>query len=142
MPSFGKPDLLSYMRSHRLGVVSTLAKDGAPQSALVGIATADDFRVIFDTVAQSRKHANMVRDARASLVLAGPAERTLQFEGACTQIPKQGSEGAELREAYYRAWPDGRDRLSWNGLVYWCVRPKWARYSDFDRGPLIAEFEW
>jgi hypothetical protein len=142
MTAFGKPELLPYMRSARLGVVSSLAPGGAPQSALVGIATTDDFEIVFDTVATSRKHANMLADNRVSLVIAGPAEQTLQLDGHCAEVPVNGTTGADFREAYYRAWPDGRDRLAWPGIAYWRISPKWARYSDFDRGPLIAEFRW
>jgi len=142
MSGFGRPELLAYMRSHKLAVVSSLAKEGAPQSALVGVATTDDLEIVFDTVDKSRKHANMVRDRRVSVAFSGPAEQTLQCEGICAPVPVQGNDGAHYRETYYRAWPDGRARLSWEGLVYWRIEPKWARYSDFDRGPLIVEFRW
>ena len=30
---------------------------------------------------------------------------------------------------------DGRDRLSWPGLIHVRVRPTWIRYSDFNRQP-------
>ncbi|MDX1983151.1 MAG: hypothetical protein SFV51_22960 [Bryobacteraceae bacterium] len=44
------------------------------------------------------------------------------------------------REVYFRARPDGPDRLSWPGIVYFAVRPKWIRYSDFAVDPpLIHE---
>ena len=55
-------------------------------------------------------------------------------------MPVSAPEGAALREAYYLSWPDGRARLSWPNLSYWCVAPVWARYSDFDRGPLVVHF--
>jgi len=140
---FGKQDLLEYLKAAKLAVVSTVTSDGSPQSALVGIATSNVFEIVFDTVATSRKHANLVRDPRISLVVSGPDEKTLQCEGFAFQIPTFGPEGAELRKTYYRAWPDGRARLDWAGLAYWCIRPRWARYSDFDANPpLVEEFTW
>jgi hypothetical protein len=130
------------MRSHRLGVVSSIGPDGAPQSALVGIATTTEFDVVFDTVSDSRKHANLMRDPRASLVLSGPGEQTLQLEGIGRGVSVSAAADARWRGIYYDVWPDGRDRLRWPKLAYWRIAPRWARFSDFARGPLIIEFTW
>jgi hypothetical protein len=140
--SFGKDELLAYMLGHRLAVVSTIGGRGSPESALVGIAVTPHHDVIFDTVTDSRKHGNLVRDCRASLVFSGPGEKTLQFEGVARALAVTGSADAELRDIYYSVWPDGRDRLRWPTLSYWCISPRWARYSDFDAGPLVKTFDW
>lgn len=137
---FEAGDLLAYMGGHRLAVLSTLGPSGEPQSALVGIAVSRRAEIVFDTVTTSRKHANLRRNPRVALVFSGPLERTLQIEGLARPLAVSGDRDAALREAYYAAWPDGRDRLAWPTLAYWCVTPTWARYSDFDRGPLIATF--
>jgi hypothetical protein len=139
---FRKTELLNYMRGHRLAVVSSIGPRGEPQAALVGIAVSPLCEVIFDTVEDSRKHANLLRDPRASLVFTGPAEKTLQLEGIARPVPVSGAQDTDLRSIYYEAWPDGRDRLSWPMLAYWCIAPQWARYSDFLSGPLIQEFRW
>jgi hypothetical protein len=140
--AFGKSDLLIYMRSHRLIVVSSIGERGEPQSALVGIAVTKDHEVIFDTVSDSRKHRNLVRDPRASLVFSGPAEKTLQFEGVARPLAVRGDADAQLRDIYCAAWPDGRERLTWPAISYWCISPRWARYSDYEAGPLIQTFDW
>jgi hypothetical protein len=37
-------------------------------------------------------------------------------------------------------FPDGRERLTWPGLIHVRVRPRWLRYSDFSSNPpLIVE---
>lgn len=113
---FTKADLLDYMRGRQLAVVSSIGPRGEPQAALAGIAVSPRCEVIFDTVADSRKHANLLRDPRASLVLTGPAEKTLQLEGTTRPIPVSGTQDAELRSIYYEAWPDGRSHLSWPKL--------------------------
>lgn len=132
-------ELLAYMRGHQLAVVSTLGADGGPQSALVGIATTDDFQIMFDTVSTSRKHFNLLRDTRISVTFSGPGERTLQYEGVATPVSVSGAQDGAFREAYYLAWPDGRNRLAWAGLAYWRIMPRWLRFTDYDRGPLIFE---
>lgn len=140
--AFGKGELLDYMRSHKLVVVGSLAKDGRPQSALVGVAVTLRHEVIFDTVSDSRKHANLERDGRASIVFSGADEKTLQMEGSARLLALHDAADAALREIYYAVWPDGRARLAWPKIAYWCVRPTWARYSDFAAGPLIQTFDW
>lgn len=139
---FGKDELLDYMRGHRLAVVSSLGPRGEAQSALVGIAVSARHEVIFDTTTDTRKHGNLARDPRASIVLTGPGEQTLQLEGRARPVAVDGRADAALRAVYYATWPDGHDRLKWPNLAYWCIAPTWARYSDFGRGPLIREFHW
>jgi len=138
--TFSSAELLEYLRRSKLATVSTLGPDGSPQSALVGVGVTNDLRIVFDTISTSRKHRNLTRDPRIALVVAGPNEQTLQYEGLAFPVPTSGREGVELREAYYLSWPDGRARSGWANLSYWCISPTWARYSDFDRGPLIVHF--
>ncbi|HVZ92729.1 MAG TPA: pyridoxamine 5'-phosphate oxidase family protein [Rhizomicrobium sp.] len=142
MNGFGLPELLAYMRSHRLAVVATIGADLKPQSALVGIAVTQTFELVFDTLSGTRKHANLLARPHIAVVYSGPGEQTLQFEGVAFPISLADESDSSYRAAYYSAWPDGRERLSWKGLAYWGVRPIWARYSDFDKGPLIREFRW
>ncbi len=134
-----KTELLSYMRSHRLAVIGTAGPNG-PQGALVGIAVTDCLQIVFDTASDSRKHRNLQGDARIAVTFSGPGEQTLQVQGRAHAVSVTGEADALYREAYYSFWPDGRERLKWPNIAYWRIEPSWARYSDFDRGPLIVEF--
>jgi general stress protein 26 len=109
---------------------------------LVGIAVTSTHDVIFDTVSDSRKHRNLMRDPRASIVFTGPREKTLQLEGTARSLSPAADADGHLREIYYAAWPDGRERLRWPNISYWCVSPRWARYSDFEAEPLVQTFSW
>ena len=131
--------LLDYMRTQRLAVVSSISADGAPQSALVGVAVTDDLEIVFDTVATSRKHKNLLSDGRAAVTFGGPGEQTLQLEGLARVVHAHDEGDGAYRETYYAAWPDGRDRRTWPNIAYWRITPMWVRYSDYDRGPLILE---
>jgi len=132
-------DLLSYMRGHRLAVVSSVDAAGQPQGALIGVGVTDRFDIVFDTVNSSRKHANLLADPRAAVTFSGPGERTLQFEGVARPVSTTDPADAVWLEAYYAAWPDGPDRLACKGLVYWRIEARWLRFSDYDAGPLIFE---
>ena len=140
--ALGRPELLAYMRQHKLAVVATIGAEGGPQAAVVGVGITEELEVIFDTLSTTRKHANLLRDRRIAVTFNGPGEKTLQYEGAAVLISTTDDADRRCLEAYYAAWPDGRRRAAWPNLVYWRVVPRWVRYSDYDRGPLIVEFEF
>lgn len=136
-------DLLEFLRSQRLAVEATESHDAAPQAALVGIAVTDRLEVVFDTLETTRKVRNLRQSPRIAFVIGGwvPGdERTVQFEGIA-DIPT-GFERDRIKTAYFAAWPDGRAREQWPGLIYIRARPTWIRFSDFNRNPPeIVEFD-
>lgn len=133
-----KPELFEFLSKRRLGVLSSIAADGTPQSALVGIAVTPELEIIFDTVKSSRKYRNLTANPAACFVIGWEGEVTVQYEGVA--LEPVGAELERYREMYFKTWPDGRERLSWAGIVHLVVRPTWLRYSDFDiRPPRIEE---
>jgi general stress protein 26 len=135
-------DLLAFMRTHRVGVQASVSGTAAAQAAVVGIAITDRFEVVFDTLDSSRKALNLRANPSIALVMGGlmPGdERTVQYEGVA-DLPG-GEELERLKQVYYAVYPDGPSRLSWPGLTYVRVQPRWIRYSDFGQPtPLIVEF--
>ena len=122
-------------------MLSSNGPSGTPQSALVGFAATEDLEIIFDTVKSSRKYANLIARPACSFVFGWAGEQTVQYEGTAEELG--GTELQRYQQIYFRAWPDGPARLSWPGIVYFVVRPKWVRYSDFDQSPpLIQEFRF
>lgn len=132
-------DVRSFLRSHRWAVEASVSEDGSPQSALVGFATTEDLEVVFDTVNDTRKVANLKRNPKIALVIGGwidGDERTMQCEGYA-DFP-EGEELTRLQQAYFDAFPEGRERRSWPGITYVRVRLTWLRYSDFNVSPPIV----
>jgi pyridoxine/pyridoxamine 5'-phosphate oxidase len=127
----------AFMSRHQYAVVSSLSASGTPQSALVGIATTPDLEIVFDTVKTSRKYSNLIERPACSLVVGWSGEQTVQFEGIAEE--PQGSDLKRYQEAYFVAWPDGPARMSWPGIAYFVVHPRWIRYSDYDRKPPLIE---
>ena len=107
----------------------------------VGDAATDQLELVFDTLATSRKAANLRVNPRVALVIGGwqeGAEQTLQYEGMA-DFPG-GAELARIKEAYFKAFPDGPARESWADITYIRVRPRWLRFSDYKVDPpLIVE---
>jgi pyridoxine/pyridoxamine 5'-phosphate oxidase len=125
--------IVAYLRSHKLAVEASHDPDRGPQAALVGIAVTDELEIIFDTVANTRKYRNLRADPRVALVIGWNAETTMQIEGVA-DIP-DGEERDRIRACYFVAYPDGRDRLAWDGITHFRVRPTWIRFSDFAQTP-------
>jgi hypothetical protein len=136
-----KGDVYQFIAKQKLGVLGTLSPAGKPQSSLVGIAVTPQLEIIFDTVESSRKFGNLMSNSSCSFVVGWAGETTVQCEGEAFQ-PK-GDTLARYQQVYFANWPDGPSRLSWPGITYFVVRPKWIRYSDFDQNPpLIEEFKF
>jgi pyridoxine/pyridoxamine 5'-phosphate oxidase len=134
-----KADLYAFAAQFNLGVLGTIGGASSPQSALVGIAIAPQLEIVFDTVKSSRKYGNLKARPACSFVIGWAGEQTMQFEGEAEELAPPELE--RYQEIYFKAFPDGPARLSWAGIVYFVVRPKWIRYSDYDKSPpLIREF--
>ena len=133
--------LYEFLANHRYGVVSSLGNDGAPQSALVGIAVTPALEIIFDTLKLSRKYSNLLEYPACSFVIGWENEQTVQFEGIAEKL--WGLELERLQAVYFSVWPDGQMRASWPSIAYFVVRPTWVRYSDYNQQPpFAAEFRF
>ena len=126
-----------FMTQHRYGVVSSISQQGAPQSALVGIATTPANEIIFDTMTSSRKYHNLAARPDCSFVVGWSGEQTVQLEGMATE-PK-GPDLNRYQEIYFAVWPDGVARRNWPGITWFVIRPRWIRYSDYDQTPPLIE---
>ncbi|MEV5971745.1 pyridoxamine 5'-phosphate oxidase family protein [Streptomyces sp. NPDC051921] len=125
-------ELIRFLRGHKLAVQASVTPGGAPQAAVVGIAVSEEMEIVFDTVETTRKYQNLRADPRIALVV-GWDEITAQIEGVA-DFPV-GSDLERVRECYFTAYPDGRERLAWPGITHVRVRPRWVRYSDYTQDP-------
>ena|SRR5579864_3780016 len=83
-----KADVLKFMRTHSLGVQASVSTDSSPQAAVVGFVVSDDFEIIFDTVATTRKIVNLRQNPGCAFVIGGLTEvdeRTVQYEGSADE---------------------------------------------------------
>ena len=130
-------ELAEFIASCDLAAVSYLSPEGTPQSAVVAIAVTAGLEIVFDTVSSSRKFRSLKANPHCSIVMWS-GEVTAQYEGIAEEPA-----GDRYKEAYFQKLPDGRNRLSWPGIAYFVVRPKWIRHSDFSaRPPRIEEFSF
>jgi general stress protein 26 len=131
--------IYQFMRQQPLGIVATTNKANKPEAALVGVAVSFGLEIIFDTVKTSRKYHNILQNPKVALVIGWDNETTVQYEGIA-EVLGNDIEAENLKEVYYRAYPDGRERAeTWPGLVHIRVTPKWLRYSNFNEPAVIHE---
>ncbi|MFT3691723.1 MAG: pyridoxamine 5'-phosphate oxidase family protein [Kofleriaceae bacterium] len=130
-----RSELVTLVRRFRLGVVASVSADGSPQAATVGLAISDDLEIVFDTDNGTRKLANITREPRVAVVV-GADEVTVQIEGVADVVADD-----RLREVYFAAWPDGRERAKSPTITHVRIRPTWVRVSDYSNGPVIEEVQ-
>ena len=127
--------VLEFVRKHSLAVEATTRADGAPQAAVIGVAITDELELVFDTLATSRKCANLRRDARIALVFGWDLDEacTLQLEGVADE--PGGDDRRRVQAVYLESFPDGYERARDPAITYFRVRLSWARMSDFRTDP-------
>jgi general stress protein 26 len=131
-----------FINQHKLGVVATTNEAGHSEAALVGIAISPNLEIIFDTIKTSRKYQNILRHPEVALVIGWDNETTVQYEGIA-EVLGDDREAEKLREIYYQAYPDGRERAkTWPGLVHIKIIPQWLRYSQFNDPVMIEELRF
>lgn len=123
--------LASFLGGARHWTVSSSAADGAPQSAVVGVAVAGSLELVFDTLRSSRKAANIARSPRVSAVMWRGAA-TAQIEGLADE--PSGAELERIRAVYLERFPDGVARMT-PETTYVRIRPTWIRTTDFSSDP-------
>ncbi|MDB5145831.1 MAG: Pyridoxamine 5-phosphate oxidase [Mucilaginibacter sp.] len=131
--------IYQFMRQQPLGIIATTNRANKPEAALIGVAVSFGLEIIFDTVKTSRKYHNILQNPKVALVIGWDNETTVQYEGIA-EVLGNDIEAENLKEVYYRAYPDGRERAeTWPGLVHIKVTPQWLRYSNFNEPPVIHE---
>ena len=127
-----RSELVQFLRRYKLAVVASSSAEG-PQAAVVGFAVSDALELVFDTLESTRKYQNLRKDPRIALVVGWDHEATAQIEGR-VDFPV-GAELERMRQVYFVAYPDGRERLAWPGITHVRVRPTWVRHSDYTLDP-------
>lgn len=134
--------IYQFINQHKLGVVATTNEAGRPEAALVGIAVSDKLEIVFDTLTTTRKYHNILHNRKVAVVIGWDNETTVQYEGIA-QVLGDDEEAENLKEIYYKAYPDGRERAkTWPGLVHIKIIPQWLRYSNFNDPVAIEELRF
>jgi len=128
-----------FIKQHLLGVVTTVNPANKPEAALVGIAVTENLEIVLDTIKASRKYQNILQNPQVAVVIGWDNETSVQYEGKATVLGDD-DEALRLKEIYFAAYPDGRDRVkTMEGLVHIKITPEWLRYSNYNEPVVIEE---
>lgn len=122
---------IAFIRAHELGVVSTVSVKGTPEAALVNLAVTDELELVFYSLQDNRKCANLRDNPHIAVVIGWDSNRTLQYEGVVDEPRDEALEA--LKEVYAAARPNAAVQMGWPGLTYFRVKPKWLRLSDYGK---------
>src|SRR5438270_6642082 len=116
-----KTELFAFISGCKLAVLGSVAPEGLPQSALVGIAVTEELEILFDTLNTTRKFRNLTANPATSFVIGWAGEKTVQFEGEAF-LP-EGEELERYKNIYLeRGSMDRRDRAGRESLTLLFVR--------------------
>ncbi len=131
---------LAFLKAHKTGVLATIAESGAPHARTVYFASDDTFGIYFVTNADTRKWADLQKDARAAFVVSNESvPQTLQIEGSIENLT--GTALIEpalvdlaaviLSNTHYFA---PLTRFNPADMVFLKLTPQWVRFGDFTSG--------
>jgi hypothetical protein len=134
-----RAELYDFFCRHPLAVLSTASLSGEPESALMRVLVTQNLELFFDTRMETRKYRNFLANPACSFVIGCEGPASVQFEGLLAAAA--GEELARLKEMYFAAAPQAREREFRTDLAWLIARPKWIRYSDYSQlPPLVEEF--
>jgi len=125
-------EVFQFLNGESLAVLATVGENGQPEAAVMGFAVTRKLEIIFDTVKTSRKYPNLKKNPRVAWVIGCTSEVTVQYEGLAQEL--EGEELTKYQQTYFAKFADGPARLTWPGITYFVVRPKWVRYCDYNPG--------
>jgi len=125
-------EVFQFMNRESLAALTTVGDNGQPQAAVMGFAVTREREIIFGTVKTSRKYANSKKNPRVAWVIGCTTEVAVQHEGSARELEEE--ELARYQQTYFAKFTDGPERLTWPGITYFVVRPKWVRYCDYNPG--------
>lgn len=100
-----KQDLLEFLDSQALCVVSTIGDNGYPNAASVAYSNNDSLEFVIGTSLLSRKAANIARNNKAAITVTDSEKRwTVQLEGNIRQLSSDEFAN-EYSEKHYRKLP-------------------------------------
>ncbi|MBI4119110.1 MAG: pyridoxamine 5'-phosphate oxidase family protein [Parcubacteria group bacterium] len=131
-----KRKVLDFIKSQKLGVLSTVSEDGLPEVAVVGISEMDNLSLIFGTFKQYRKYTNLKQNPRVAVVI-GWGNMTVQYEGTAKELI--GKEKEKAKQIHIKKLPSSKKFAKLAEQCYFRISPSWIRFTDYSRDSIYGE---
>ncbi len=126
-----KNSVLEYLKTKELCVLSTVTADGKSESAVMAFTIKDDFTILMNSEASSRKVQNILENNQVSIVIGGlNGDPSIQIDASARIADNQQAKDA--KEFMLQKNPDLANYFSETGKFI-VVIPVWLRYSDFSK---------
>ncbi|MCO5217083.1 MAG: pyridoxamine 5'-phosphate oxidase family protein [Thermomicrobiales bacterium] len=131
-------DYISFINTYSLGVVATVAPDGNPSAALIGMAAMSSGQILLCAKGDGRTLRNIRDRSRVALVFSRDDIETIQIEGDAV-IPG-GDDLTRFLAEWRLANPNSGIFKPGSDLILVVVQPTWVRrYSIVLGEPVVSE---
>ncbi|HVX48365.1 MAG TPA: pyridoxamine 5'-phosphate oxidase family protein [Candidatus Saccharimonadales bacterium] len=138
MSGTSKQELVEFMEKRFLCVLSTVNKDGRPESAFVGYVSSRNQEIIIGTSNKSRKFKNITGNKSVAVVIADQTGE-VQYEGQAEVLTGLDYESL-VSEGRFGKLP-GLDKYRNDPTqVYLLIKPTWIRFILHGEADQITEF--
>ena len=134
--------ILEFMKTHPVGVLSTVTPEGQTESAVVAFSEYEDFTLCIFTLINTHKYRNLEHEKRVSMVIGLGLEdnKTLQIHGVAREL--SSAEIAPYHKAHALKNPYSEKYLYNPDNKGFLIIPTWLRYSELSaKPPVIIEGE-
>lgn len=133
--------MLDFLNRCPLAVLSTLNKENKPESAVIAFCETESFDIIFECFKDSRKYSNLKSNKHVSLTTGFSAKKhiTFQYEGVAEE--QHGKDIENCKNLFKnKDTPCSEEFLENPKAIFFKIKPKWIRYSDYTaKPPIIIE---
>lgn len=134
-----KPEILEFIKRHKLAVIATVGEGSKPEAAAVEFGEMEDFTIIVDMLSSSRKYKNLQSNQQIAIVIGWDEDITVQIDALAEGLT--GETLAKAKSAYFAKNPRAKKWETRPGIVFYAFKPLWLRYSDVGKTPWqIEEF--
>jgi general stress protein 26 len=117
-----KQEVLDTLAQYRIGVLSTVAEQSAPQAAIVGFTANDNLEIFFGTSLKTRKYANLQQNKKVAFAI-GDFTAEVQLEGSAREMTLEEALDKFGHTPGIEKYRDDPDQ------TWWCVTPTWLRLT-------------
>ena len=127
-------EILDYLKTQRVGVLSVEMMDGSPHGATVHFANSESPTIFYFETDRDYKKSEVLfgREVTRASFVVGVSEkepRTLQVDGEVRLIKPE--EKAEFEKIYLGRFPEKAKKMDNSNSVFFLFIPKWWRFIDF-----------
>lgn len=129
-----------FLRTHPMGVLSTVSEDGRPWGAAVYYVPDEDFNFYFVTRKNTHKYKNIEDNPFVAFTVADADDQvSVQAAGKLSKVPPEDymdvvfTRIARIRPAGQYNWAPPVEKVHQGDYMALCLTPDSLRYADFKK---------